>query len=102
MGLFETLGKQLKPEGIVIKEFKVIAVSENTNSFGLKQMVMVAKDGTTFKGCFNSLNVKDELDIIEATIVLNAAGEATSTSFKGGELVEKMIDAPQMVIDDIW
>lgn len=31
------------------KEFKVVAVSENTNSFGLRQMIVVARDGETYK-----------------------------------------------------
>jgi hypothetical protein len=102
MGLFETLGKTLKPETIATKEFRVVAVSSNTNSFGLRQMIMVAKDGTVFKGCFNYLNEKKRGEFIEATIILNDAGETISTSFIGGELVEQLPDAPDDVINNLW
>jgi len=33
----------------MFKEFKVVAVSENTNSFGLRGFIAVARDGDAFK-----------------------------------------------------
>lgn len=102
MDLFETLGKALKPEATLTKEFKVVAVSSNTNSFGLRQMIMVAKDGKAFKGCFSYLNVKEQGEMVNATVILNEDAEEISTSFVGGELVEQLNDAPDEVINEVW
>lgn len=85
-----------------IKDFKVVAVSQNTNSFGLKQMIMVAKDGTAFRGCFNSLNIKNEGELITGVVTLNDMGMELNTSFTGGELVEKLLSPPLETINEIW
>lgn len=84
------------------KEFKVVAVSENTNSFGLKQMVMVAKDGSSFRGCFNSLNVKNQGETITGTVTVEDNGKELHTEFIGGELVEKLLAPPLTTINAIW
>ena len=47
-----------------MKDFKVMLVSDNTNSFGLYQMVVVAKDGEVYKTCASMYNVKEIGDII--------------------------------------
>ena len=101
MNLFETLGHALKPDTMVL-EFKVVAVSENTNSFGLKQMVMVGRKGEAFKACFNSLNVKKQGDIIHGIVTLNDDAKIKRAEFTGGELVERVEDAPEDVIKEVW
>ena len=72
----------------VITEFKVVAVSTNTNSFGLRQMIMISRDGTLCKGCFNYLNVKQKGDTIYGKALVSHSGRMTSIEFPGGELVE--------------
>ena len=47
-----------------MKDFKVMLVSDNTNSFGLYQMVVVAKDGEVYKTCASMHNVKEIGDTI--------------------------------------
>ena len=47
-----------------MKDFKVMLVSDNTNSFGLYQMVVVAKDGEVYKTCASMYNVKEIGDTI--------------------------------------
>ena len=102
MNLFETLGHALKPETMVL-EFKVVAVSENTNSFGLKQMVMVGRKGEAYKGCFNYLNVKKQGEIIRGIVTLdNDTAEIKHCEFTGGELVERIENAPEDVVKEIW
>ena len=44
----------------MVEKFKVVAVSENTNSFGLKQMKLVGKSGVLYTACANYLNVRKE------------------------------------------
>lgn len=84
------------------KNFKVVAVSENTNSFGLRQMVMVAKDGAAFRGCFNSLNVKQKDETITGIVTIKENGEELRTEFSGGELVEKLLSPSLETINEIW
>ena len=102
MNLFQTLGHALKPETMVL-EFKVVAVSENTNSFGLRQMYMIGRKGEAYKGCFNYLNVKKEGEVINAIVRLDMeTGEIKEAEFVGGELVERLPDAPEMVVKEAW
>lgn len=86
----------------VNKDFKVVAVSENHNSFGLKQMIMVAKDGTAYKGCFNDLNIKAKGETITGISTINDNGELLNTVFSGGELVEKLLSPPLETLREIW
>jgi len=84
------------------KQFKVVAVSENTNSFGLKQMVMVAKDGSAFRACFSYLNVKAKDELINGTVTVNENGKEVRTEFVGGELCEKLLSPPLETVRAIW
>jgi len=86
----------------VNKEFKVVAVSENTNSFGLKEMIMVAKDGTAYKGCFNSLNIKTKGETIIGVSSINDNGELLNTVFSGGELVNPLLSPSLEIVKEIW
>jgi len=56
------------------KEFKVIAVSTNTNSFGLHNVVMVARDGESWQAGANYLNVPKEGAIVTLTFRNTADG----------------------------
>lgn len=84
------------------KNFKVVAVSDNTNSFGLHQMVVVAKDGTAYKTCASYLNVKKKGEILVQNYNLTLNGDPTNQHFLGCELTEKIEDAPTEVIQEIW
>lgn len=102
MNLFETLGQALKPETMVL-EFKVLAVSQNTNSFGLKQMIMVGRKGEAYKGCFNCLNVKKQGEVIHGIVTLNEdTAEFKHVEFTGGELVQRVEDVPETILKDVW
>lgn len=75
------------------KQFKVIAVSENTNSFGLHQMILVAQDGETWKVASNAIRVKEKGDVI----ILDK-----SWSHLGFEIPEQIDDAPNQIIKSVW
>lgn len=92
----------------VPKLFKVVVVSENTNSFGLKQMVLLAKDGEAYKVCANSLNVRKEGDTVVQELTFSeeigqeskVVNRAFALNF---EIPERLNDkAPQTVIDEVW
>lgn len=46
------------------KDFKVVAVSSNTNSFGLHQFIAIAPDGELIKAHANHLNVPKVDDVV--------------------------------------
>lgn len=74
------------------KEFKVVAKSNNTNSFGLHQFVVVATDGECYKIHGSRYVDKEPGDIIEQT----------GGVFIGFELPEKQADCPAPVLVEIF
>jgi hypothetical protein len=95
------LPKLKEAMSIVSKEFAVAAVSENTNSFGLKQMVLIARDGSAFTGCFNSINVRQQGESIVGE-VYSLGGNIINTTFRGGELIHEIEDAPKELIKKLF
>ena len=88
----------------IFEKFKVVAVSNNTNSFGLHQCVMIAKDGTAYKACANSINVPKRDEVIDVRVILNKKGEVLDYDFtsRSFEIPERIEDAPNEVIEEIW
>lgn len=85
-----------------LTDFHVVAVSENSNSFGLKQMILVSQVGVTCKACFNSLNVKQKGEKITG-IVNMLHGDVISVQIPGGECVELSPErAPKGVLKSIF
>lgn len=58
--LLEELANTLDPPAPKYKEFKVVSVSQNTNSFGLYGMILVARDGEAWQVAANYLNKKEK------------------------------------------
>ena len=77
------------------KQFKVVAVSTRTNSFGLYGMVLVAKDGEAWEVGANSINVKKKGDIITVPVRHSWA------EFQF-EIPNRLEDAPEPVIQEVW
>ena len=85
------------------KEFLVFRKSENTNSFGLFQMYLMAEDGEAYTSCANSLNVKQVGEMVIQTIEFNyETGERGLKYFIGHELTESLNKAPQNVVKEIF
>jgi hypothetical protein len=84
------------------EKFKVIAVSDNTNSFGLKQVIMIAKSGTAYKACKTSQFCPKKGD--EVSIPVNVLGLHKSYQFAadGWELPEKLPNAPKDLINETF
>ena len=75
-----------------VKEFKVVAKSSNTNSFGLHQFVVVATDGEAYK-LHGSMYVGKEVgDVVQRT----------NGVFRGFEMPEKQEDCPEEVLAEIF
>lgn len=86
----------------LIKEYKVVAKSLNTNSFGLFQMVVLAKDGEAYKVHASMYNVKNEGETVNQMLNL-INGKLVGSIFEGCEVPEKIENkAPQHIIDKYW
>jgi hypothetical protein len=85
------------------EQFKVVAISNNTNSFGLKQMVLVAKSGTAYKACASYFNLPEKDSFVEVPINVKD-GVITGYNFTllGYEIPEKMEDCPREVLVEIF
>ena len=85
--------------------FKVVAVSENTNSFGLKQCIMLAQNGLAYKACANSLNIpsKGESVFIPYEEGPNGIEDAfLCFAKKGFEIPERLEDATLEEVEEIY
>lgn len=83
------------------KQFKVVAVSSNTNSFGLYGMILMAKDGEAYEVAVNEIYKKNKNDIVCLPMKngkTNLLGDC-QISF---EIPRKLPNAPQKVIDEVW
>lgn len=86
----------------LIKEYKVVAKSVNTNSFGLFQMVVLAKDGEAYKVHASMYNVKNEGETVNQMLNL-VGGKLVGSTFEGCEVPEKIENkVPQHIIDKYW
>lgn len=82
-----------------IKNFYVIAKSENTNSFGLFQMIVAAPDGTAYKTCASMYNVKEAGEVVGQSYNIDPkTGKETGHHFVGHELTERIKDCPKDVL----
>jgi len=90
------------------ESFKVVAVSENTNSFGLQGMILMQKNGVAYQVGVNSLNVKKEGDIITVPCDWNEVDvegcQMVNYHFysHGFEIPNRLPDAPDVVIKEVW
>jgi hypothetical protein len=82
------------------KIFKVAAKSSNTNSFGLRQHIFVARDGSAFSNCRSYLN---ELPVgAEVSLPERADGSVELSALKGGELSQAMGPAPKKLVRQLF
>jgi hypothetical protein len=83
-----------------MKQFKVAAISRNTNSFGLHKFILIAEDGEVWFACKNkqyaSLQQGDVVDLGQPGC------EAAVLSRMGFELPERGPHAPPNVVDEVW
>lgn len=81
------------------KTYLVASVSENTNSFGLRGMVLVADNGEAWEVAANDLNLKAKGDRV--TTPVDRQGFPTFVGL-GFEIPRQLGNAPQIVVDEIW
>lgn len=85
----------------ITKPFKVVAISGNTNSFGLNGMVLVAKDGEAYEAAkYNAISPLKRGDIVNVPISYST-GEP-QWAMAGFEIPFKKPNAPTEVVNEIW
>lgn len=85
----------------VPKEFIVVTQSQNTNSFGLRQHVLLARDGEGHKLCLNYLHARPVGSVLTATVVTFDTGE-TRTDFAQGELPQRLRTVETALAQRVW
>ncbi len=80
------------------KAFKVAAISSNRNGFGLRGVVILAKDGTAWE--FGSSDY--HLPTRFSTIRLPEDEDGSSFALLGWEIPEKLPKAPRKVVREVW
>jgi len=76
------------------KLFKVVAVSSNTNSFGLYGVIMIAQDGEAWKAAHGQLGLPKQGD----TLLI----DPTAWGASGFEIPEKLPQPPAEVVSEAW
>lgn len=84
------------------KQFKVVAKSLNTNSFGLHQLILVSKDGEAYKSHASIYHAQIEGDTINQVLVVDDQGEIKQRYFRGHELTQKLDNVPSDVLAKIF
>lgn len=87
--------KNIKPT----KAFKVASVSDNTNSFGLTGMILIAADGEAYEVGASYLRVRKKGDVVLVPVVGKAGRNFASLGF---EIPRKLPDAPAGVVEEVW
>jgi hypothetical protein len=84
-------------------KLKVVAVSSNANSFGLRQMIFISDDGHAFSACASTLNLKEQGSILNFEGVPTEAEVVdlfvTKYNF---ELPELLPDPPASSVSDAF
>ena len=81
--------------------FKVAAVSSNTNSFGLYQMVVISKCGEAYKIHASMYNVKKRGEYIDQR-VMTKNDKIISKDFLGCEMPIKLPQVPRDVLNELF
>jgi hypothetical protein len=87
-----------------MKEFKVVAASSNTNGFGLRGFVLIAKDGQAFEIGQHAFNPC--VPVLEKGKTIKVPLRDGKPHFYGQQLgeitVTPLAKAPAKVVKEVW
>ena len=84
---------------MLVKQFKVAAISQNRGDFGHNQVILLAQDGEAWKVHHIQSNGEWKKDQI---LSISRAGAGYNWGAIGVECPEEMPKAPKKVIKEIW
>jgi len=79
-------------------ELVVATVSDNRNSFGLRGMVLISRDGSVWQVATSYLHAQEVGMVVRVPVVDGTCQFASL----GWELPEKLPDAPKDVVEAVW
>jgi hypothetical protein len=85
------------------EEFKVIAVSDNTNSFGLKQFYAVSRKGVTYRAHCTSQFCPKKDEVVSIPVILkDNKVVGYNLSAMGYEIPELLPSVSEQLLNEIW
>ena len=90
----------MKTQDAFLKPFKVATVSSNTNSFGLRGMILMAEDGEAWEVAVNNLYEKNKGVTIYLPVV-DGKTEVSCGHFPC-EIPRQLPKAPKNVVQEVW
>lgn len=81
------------------KNFKCISVSENTNSFGLHGVILMARDGETWEVAMNGLNKPAKGKVLNVPVDENGRAQMWRMNC---EIPSRLTDTPKSVVKSAW
>lgn len=81
------------------KAFKVASVSNDTNSFGLTGIILMAADGEAWEVGASYLHSQKKGDVIHVSCTGKTGRNFASLGF---EIPRRLPDAPPGVIEEVW
>lgn len=82
--------------------FKVVAVSSNRNSFGLKGVVLMARDGRAFQVGASAPHVPERGEVIVILFVDQKNDRGLNFVARCYEIPEELPIAPEAVVAEVW
>lgn len=88
----------------ILIPFKVAILSTNTNSFGLRHAICIARNGDAFEAYPSAYgsNPPKQGDIVNVEAVTESWGYDYNLSSTGWEMGRVIEDAPPEVVDEVW
>lgn len=84
------------------KTFRVVAVSDNFNSFGLRQYVLIARDGQAFKVCRSDFNGNPKWTQGQDIEIMYSSSTTFNWAKHSCELPDELPPAPKKVLKEIF
>ena len=85
---------------------KVVAISDNTNAFGLRGHILIARDGAAFEGGLNhlhNLTVGQTINLdVKTDLPLDKFPALTAMAGYGFEIPRKFKTAPPALLKEVW
>lgn len=86
---------------VICKPFKVAMVSSNSNSFGLRNMILIAKDGEAWSVCASAMHFREKGTTIHIPLTEWLETQIVSSKYPF-ELPNKLPRAPVNVVEEAW
>lgn len=81
-------------------KLKVVSVSSNHNSFGLRGMILISDNGQGWEAAANDLNVKAKGDVVNVRTLDNGEPDFSGLGFEIPHRLNP--DPPAKLMKEVW